>query len=332
MSSFSATKRAEIKKIADVVRSNPLVVRTLIHRLPELIQHADPLDLYSIYIRLISSFLNDPHCDLIQLNKIKERFNTMLFRRVSFVFQAQLSRDEFISGGFLYLIMAAASVAHEDNRDIEFDNMALSIQQMQHEIVIEPSLNTPLILSIEKSNLACFHKLMDAVVRAGALCSVNIDAHCKKNSLGSALLLACIKGEEHLGTDKKKSANPLDLMGSAIVKLLDCGSSPTDIRDSTEGVQSPLEVVILRRSPLLLKLMLEHLHAPLTVHQLERVNNYLEKPSYAEMRMELLKLIPESGCTFPLEDEWAGHMSEIVIILSEYKLHNVVVDYPGKNI
>lgn len=322
MASFSLSKRDEVKKIADVVRSNPLVVRTLIRRLPELLQHADPLDLYSIYIRLISSFLNDPQCDLIQLNKIKERFNTMLFKRVSFICQAKFSRDEFITAGFLSLIMTASNVAHEDNRDIEFDNLALSIQQMEHEILIESSLITPLILSIEKCNLVCFHKYMDALVRTGSLCNVNIDAHCKKHSSGSALLLACIKGEEHLGTDKKKPSNPLDLMGSVIAKLLDCGASPADIRDVQEGVQSPLEVVVLRRNPLLLKLLLEHLHVPLNVNQLKRLNNYLEGPSYSEMRVELLKLISDSDCTFPSQKKWEINIDEILFILSDYKLHH----------
>ena len=110
-----------------------------------------------------------------------------------------------------------------------------------------------------------------------------------------------------------------DKMESIITKLLEFGASPTDKIDS-DMMLSPLEVIVMRRDPNMLRLMLDNLKSPLEEGEIARINRLLEAMNYNLLSRTINKLASPS--TLPEEAEWHANLEEMKTIVSE-KLGNL---------
>lgn len=305
---------AQIHALAETLRSNPSLAHEVLQQPLVFFNDAASIDVYSIYMHLMNAVDPKNTADIDKIHVAVLTYITNQHLKLDNI-RPHISIPEVITSYLLMSIMMSGGILHDDNRELEFDTIMRMLGKGANDFF--ENGNTPLIWAIANSNLPAFHKLIAAMQRTGMMKELKIDIHCKDFCQGSALFLACVKGENHIDTLNRHSSHPMDRMQSAIKVLLDCGASPTDESEST-GHYSPLEIAVLRRSPALLQLMLQNLHEPLGEEVMERINLLLNEDSYERMKEEISTLSAVN--TLPSKDEWVANLDEMHAILAQYQM------------
>ena len=168
--------------------------------------------------------------------------------------------------------------------------------------------NTAIIWSVANSNFENFHKLFEAMDSL-SFSLEQIDAHCLNYCRGSALFLASAKGEEHRDSSVINPQPDDEKMDSVIITLLKHGASVLDACDN-EKHHTPLDLMVMRRSTEMFKLMLEYLPDPLNIEQIEHLDMLLNQTTYTEMTIAM-STYSSDVCTIPKESDWENQLSEM---------------------
>ena len=174
--------------------------------------------------------------------------------------------------------------------------------------------NTPLMWGIANTSYSSVLLFISSIEKKGYLNQNSIDTHCTSYGRGSALFLACCKGENHRADQLLLAFAGAGMkMEPIIKKLLQSGASPTDKSDSTEKY-SPIDIMVMRRSPEMLQLMIRHLKKPLTSEEIDTLRSRL-KLSYAEID----KTMNKYGVvyTLPSRITWHQNLKNINQILDD---------------
>lgn len=300
----------EINKIALELKQNPANVGRVMQNLPKILSdNARALDLYSIYYNLCRAFESDED----ELAQVQNKF-LIFVKNPRFIYftiedQQALTPHQFITVSFFMLLMANGS--DEANAQIECNNIVNTLQNRTNTI-FDTNGNTPIFWGIANSNILILNQMLDAInTNINLIGKHTLDIHCKNYHKGSALFFACLKGENHSKNTLQSDALTLE---SSIIKLIECGASPTD-KCETENQYSPLEIIVLRKNPDIVQLMLDHLDKPLNEEEILRLQT-LAATSYAEM--ETIITTHSNGiCTLPDKDKWEQNSKKIDFIISQ---------------
>ncbi|KTC86896.1 ankyrin repeat domain-containing protein [Legionella brunensis] len=294
--------------------SPPSEVQQFLGKIPNFSKDAAAMEIYSIYIRLYE-FSNEDTRSVLQEIFMKY-FREIASPGSTYIFEFEnddFTIHEAIVANFFVSIMKENYLKYSDDRAFEFNSIVNVLGEKINRIIALDG-NTPLIWSIANSNFPNIAKFLTALQANGLIDKINFDIHCKHYAKGSALFLACAKGENHQDTNSLfKSSMYEDRMEFVIRDLLTYGASPTDRSGSNEQY-SPLDIMVIRRSPLMLRLLIKHLKAPLNKDEITSLNS-LAKISYTQVEGIISNLSPVY--TLPSEDEWNKKGEEIKNIVAE---------------
>ncbi|MFA6303665.1 MAG: hypothetical protein WC627_11130 [Legionella sp.] len=300
----------KINRIALEFKQNPANTAGVMQNLPKILSdQARAEDLYSIYYNLCRAFESDED----ELDHVQNKF-LIFVKNPRFLYftiedQHALTPHQFITVSFFMKLMANGS--DEANTQIECNNIVKTLQNHTNGI-FDTNGNTPIFWGIANSNILILNQMLDAInTNINLIEKHTLDTHCKNYHKGSALFFACLKGENHSKNVLQRNALTLE---SSIIKLIEYGASPTD-KCETGNQYSPLEIMVLRKNPDIVQLMLDHLDTPLNEEEILRLQT-LAATSYAEM--ETIIIIHSDGiCTLPDKDNWEQNSQKIDSIISQ---------------
>lgn len=278
-------------------------------------QSANPLDVYSVYISLLEQSQGDDDLKADIHAFLDDYLALFPQPNIEIVCETEMSPDEQRIAKLFMLTLKSTDNGNIDDYDNAFDNFVNSLQGRLNKIYDQWG-NTPLVWGVANSNCRVIHKVLDAIDRA-QLHNVAIDTHFKQYSKGTALFLACVKGESHRDDALNPPLEARDYLGSVIKRLLDAHASPQERCESYLAFSS-LEVMALRHSPEMTSLMLSHLDSPLSDRDLDRLKLLATQVNYGDAGRYLDMLCTPN--TFPAEAEWNNNTEEMLRILDNYKL------------
>ncbi len=316
MGKINIQLRKECHEAALHIQRNPAYAVELMERLPNYLKREDycvSSDQYAIYMALYTLFSNHGAKKMLQV--LHTTFIESIIIPSIHPFKPTIRQlDPHLQISIHFLMDIMMNTFNLTSPFIDFNRLIITTGS--HLDIYLRQGNTPLIWSIANCNLMATHAFLKALEINKETVIIDIDKHCTDDCRGSALFLASLKGEMHRNIDRDiLSDHPMERMDSVILKLLQSGASPLNQSDGMVRY-SPLDIMIIRRSPQMVRLFLDHLPRPLTLKEIESMQQFLSIP-YQSCH-EIINGLAKPN-TFPKQEDWIKNRLEIESILHGYK-------------